>query len=164
MLPCIATTPINLGGHTAGNSLRNALANVMRRTTYPESHGDGRHSDPSPEHKAGCSACWLLTYTLDPGTIVRADAFIPPIPSRTHLQPGYHFAFALTLFGDGFRYLLYFVLAISEAEQHEGIGPGRRDGPGRFQVESITAFEIVICLTLRSYLQESKILVRSKPD
>lgn len=138
---CRATTAIKLGGHTAGNSLRNALANVMRRTTCPEAGRRDPRYYPSPEHAAACPACWLLTANLDPGTIVRAYALIPPIPPRTDLQPGDHFAFALTLFGDGFRYLPYFVLALNEAGQSEGIGPGRREGLGRFHVEAITAVD-----------------------
>ncbi|MCA9925256.1 MAG: CRISPR system precrRNA processing endoribonuclease RAMP protein Cas6 [Anaerolineales bacterium] len=133
---CIATTPIKLGGHHAGNSLRNALANVMRRAVCPET---SRRGDPTPEHAATCPACWLLSANLDPGTVVRAYALIPPTPPQYDLQPGDRFAFGLTLFGDGFRFLPYFVLAINEMGQTEGIGPSRREGNGRFVVETITA-------------------------
>ncbi len=135
---CVATTSIKMGGHYAGNNLRNALANVMRRSTCPETN---RRGDPSPEHAANCPACWLLTANLDPGTVVRAYALIPPIPAQYDLNPGNRFSFGLTLFGDGFRYLPYFVLAITEMGQGEGIGPGRREGLGRFEVETITAVD-----------------------
>ena len=135
---CRATTPIKFGGHYAGNNLRNALANVMRRATCPE---NGRHGDPTPEHVATCPACWLIAANLDPGTIVRAYAVVPPIPARHQLQAGEHFAFALTIFGTGFQYLPYFVLAINEMGQREGIGLGRREGQGRFELEGITAVD-----------------------
>ena len=135
---CIATTPIKLGGHYAGNNLRNALANVMRRATCSETL---RQGDPSPEHTAVCPACWLLASNLDPGTVVRAYAVVPPLPPKYDLALGERFAFGLTLFGDGFRYLPYFVLAINEMGQMEGVGLGRREGHGRFQIETITAVD-----------------------
>ena len=135
---CTATTPIKMGGHYAGNNLRNALANVMRRSTCPET---SRRGDPTPAHAATCPACWLLTANLDPGTVVRAYALIPPIPTQYDLNPGDEFSFGLTLFGDGFRFLPYFVLAITEMGHGEGIGPGRREGNGRFNVERITAVD-----------------------
>jgi hypothetical protein len=135
---CTAATPIKLGGHHAGNSLRNALANAMRRATCPETN---RRGDPTPEHVATCPACWLLSANLDPGTITRAYAVVPPMPPRAHLEPGQPFSFALTLFGEGFQYLPYVVLAINEAGQSEGIGPGRRTGLGRFTLQAITAVD-----------------------
>lgn len=135
-IDCRATTQIKLGGHYAGNNLRNALANVMRRATCPESN---RRGDPTPEHVAACPACWLLAANLDPGTVVRAYAVVPPLPARHRLEAGERFAFGLTLFGDGFRYLPYFVLAVKEVGQREGVGPGRREGLGRFTLERITA-------------------------
>lgn len=135
---CIATTPIKMGGHYAGNNLRNALANVMRRSTCPESN---RKGDPSPAHVATCPACWLLTSNIDPGTVVRAYAVIPPMPPKYDLAAGEHFSFGLTLFGNGFRHLPYFVLAITEMGQAEGIGPSRRTGNGRFTVQTISAVD-----------------------
>lgn len=137
---CTATTPIKLGGHYAGNNLRNALANVMRRAVCPEANrSDGK--PPSDAHAATCPACWLLTANLDPGTVVRAYTLMPPIPARWDVQPGENFSFGLTLLGEGFRYLPYFVLAISEMGQGEGIGPGRREGNGRFHVYTISAID-----------------------
>ena len=135
---CRATSLIKCGGHYAGNALRNALANVMLRATCPEA---ARRGDPSPEHAATCPACWLLAANLDPGTIVRAYALVPPMPPRQQLAAGDAFAFALTLFGTGFHYLPYFVLAVAEMGQREGIGPGRREGLGRFVLEGITAVD-----------------------
>lgn len=139
---CIASTPINLGGHYAGNNLRNALANVMRRATCSQS--GQRAPTPTPPddaHAATCPACWLLSANLDPGTVIRAYAVVPPLPPRSHLEAGERFSFALTLFGDGFHYLPYLVLAINEAGQREGIGPGRREGLGRFTLDGITAVD-----------------------
>lgn len=147
---CVATTPIKMGGHYAGNNLRNALANVMRRSTCPETN---RRGDPSPEHAAICPACWLLNANLDPGTVVRAYSLIPPIPAQYDLNPGDVFSFGLTLFGDGFRYLPYFVLAITEMGQGEGIGPGRREGNGRFEVDTI--------LSINPLRREAQVLLTS---
>lgn len=135
---CIATTPINMGDHYAGNNLRNALANVMRRATCPEYRAN---RPPDAAHAAICPACWLLSANLDPGTVIRAYAVVPPIPSHRRLEAGDRFRFALTLFGDGFHYLPYVILAINEAGQRDGIGPGRREGLGRFRVDSITAVD-----------------------
>lgn len=135
---CTAVTPIILGGHYAGNNLRNALANVMRRATCAEFN---RSKPPTPEHAATCPACWLLSANLDPGSVIRAYAIVPPIPPRSRLETGERFTFALTLFGDGFHYLPYIILAANEVGQREGIGPGRRDGLGRFTVARITAVD-----------------------
>lgn len=135
---CVATTPVKLGGHYAGNNLRNGLANVMRRATCSRA---GQSTPPDDAHAATCPACWLLNANLDPGTVVRAYALIPPIPPKFTVQPGETFSFGLTLFGEGFRYLPYFVLAISEMGQGEGVGPGRREGNGRFQLQTITAID-----------------------
>jgi len=137
---CTATTSIQLGGHYAGNNLRNALANVMRRAVCPDANRRNG-APPSDAHAATCPACWLLTSNLDPGTVVRAYTLMPPIPARWEVEPGETFSFGLTLFGDGFRYLPYFVLAITEMGQGEGVGPGRREGNGRFHVHTITAVD-----------------------
>lgn len=137
-IDCTAVSPIKLGGHYAGNNLRNALANVMRRATCPQNYQKGQ---PPPEHVATCPACWLLAANSDPGSVVRAYAILPPLPPRHTLQPGDHFAFGLTLFGDGFQFLPYFVLALNEVGHQEGIGPGRREGGGRFTVMGITAVD-----------------------
>ncbi len=135
---CIADAPIKLGGHYAGNNLRNALVNVMRRAICDETR---RRGDPAPEHAAVCPACWLFSANLDPGSVVRAYALAPPLPPLRDLRPGDSFTFGLTLFGSGFQFLPYFVLAITEMGVSEGVGPGRRDGQGRFSVAQITAVD-----------------------
>lgn len=135
---CTAVSPIKLGSHYAGNNLRNALANVMRRATCPQNYQKGQ---PPPEHVATCPACWLLAANSDPGSIVRAYAVLPPLPPRHMVQPGETFAFGLTLFGDGFQFLPYFVLSLNEVGQRDGLGPGRREGEGRFRVTGITAID-----------------------
>lgn len=142
-IDCQATTDIRLGRHYAGNNLRNALANVMLRATCPEGYGRYQppQAQPSNAHVASCPACWLLAANLDPGSVVRAYAVIPPLPARYELAAGERFAFGLTLFGHGFQFLPYFVLALNEAGQREGIGPGRREGYGHFIVEQITAVD-----------------------
>ena len=132
---CIALTPIKLAGHYAGNNLRNALASVMLRATCPETH---RRTKPTPAHTAVCPACWLLAAEVDPGSVVRAYAVIPPLPPREVVEPGEPFSFALTLFGDGFQFLPYIVLAANEVGRI-GFGPGR----GTFSLEEIYAFDPV---------------------
>lgn len=130
-----ATTDVRLAGHLAGSNLRNALANVIRFTTCPETSNQ-RREPPSPAHIATCPACWLLSAEIDPGSVVRAYAVIPPLPAREWVRAGDCFSFGLTLFGDGGRYLPYFVLAINEVGR-VGVGPGR----GNFTLEAIHAFD-----------------------
>jgi hypothetical protein len=117
----------------AGNYLRNALASVMLRATCPETH---RRARPTPEHAAVCPACWLLAAEVDPGSVVRAYSLAPPQPAIDVAQPGQPFSFALTLFGDGFHFLPYFVLAVAEVGR-VGLGPGR----GTFGLEAIWAVD-----------------------
>ncbi len=135
---CIADTPINLGGHYAGNNLRNGLANVMRRAICPETE---RRGTPTPEHVASCPACWLLSAQLDPGTVFRAYAIAPPQPPRHQLEAGAMFRFGLSLFGSGLDFLPYFVLALTELGRSEGIGKGRREANGRFHIHTISAID-----------------------
>ena len=129
----VAQSPVNLQGYLAGNNLRNALANVIRYATCPETH---RRGAPTAEHAATCPACWLLAAEVDPGKVVRAYAVVPPLPARTMVEPGEGFSFGLTLFGEGFHFLPYFVLAVAEAGR-VGVGPGR----GNFAVAEIWAAE-----------------------
>ena len=131
-----ATTDVILDGHHAGNNLRNALANVMLHDTCPETH---RRAKPTPEHAAVCPACWLLASETDPGSVVRAYSVIPPRPPRERVFAGQPFSFGLTLFGDGFQFLPYIVLAAAEIGR-VGVGPGRRDGQGRFELVAIDSF------------------------
>ena len=135
---CVAETAVNLGGYYAGSNLRNALVNVMRRAVCDETR---RRGDPAPEHAAVCPACWLFSSNLDPGTIVRAYAVVPPIPPARLVEPDGRFSFGLTLFGGGFQFLPYFVLAVTEMGLRDGVGPGRRAGRGRFRVVRITAVD-----------------------
>ena len=135
---CVATTAVHLHHHHAGNSIRNAIANVMLHATCPL---HPRPQAPPPEHVATCPACWLLAANLEPGSVVRAYAIVPPIPPIRSLAAGERFAFGVTLFGPGFAYLPYIVLAAAEAGRREGIGPGRREGLGRFAVVQITAVD-----------------------
>lgn len=131
-----AATDLILDGHMAGNNLRNALANVMLHATCPET---SRRETPTPEHAAVCPACWLLAAETDPGSVVRAYTVVPPQPSRQRVPAGEPFTFGLTLFGDGFQFLPYVVLAAAEMGR-VGVGPGRRDGLGRFELTAIDAF------------------------
>jgi hypothetical protein len=61
---------------------------------------------------------------------------VPPLPPRDVVQTGDRFSFGLTLFGDGFQFLPYFVLAVAEVGR-VGVGPGR----GKFAVEEIWAVD-----------------------
>ena len=125
----VACTPVKLGEQQAGERLRDALAQVMLRTVCPETH---RTQKPSPEHAAACPACWLLAAEVDPGEVRRAYALVPPHPAPDLIAPGKAFSFVLTLFGQGFQYLPYFVLAVPEMGRI-GVGPGR----GQFELQAI---------------------------
>jgi hypothetical protein len=57
-----------------------------------------------------------------------------PQPPLDTLAPNQTFQFTITLFGEGFRFLPYFVLAAS-AMGDTGVGPGR----GKFEIASIHA-------------------------
>jgi hypothetical protein len=125
----VARSPIKLGGYQAGERLRDALAQVMLRAVCPET---SRAQKPSAEHAATCPACWLLAAELDPGEVRRAYALVPPIPPLDVIERDQRFSFTLTLFGQGFQYLPYFVLAVPEMGR-VGVGPGR----GTFELEDI---------------------------
>lgn len=127
----LAHTQVNLQGHLAGNNLHNALANVVRFATCPETH---RREKPTPEHAAACPACYLFSAELDPGSVVRAYTVTPPIPVSDYLEPGDSFTMGITLMGDGLEFLPYFVLAMNEVGR-VGVGRGR----GQFSLSSIVA-------------------------
>ena len=123
---CIADSPIQLGGYWAGNRLRGALGYILLRNTCPE---DGRGTR---EHAKTCPACWLLSHRLDAGHARRAYSIVPPLPAPETVLAGQRFTFTITLYGDGWQYLPYFVLAVGEMGR---TGVGR----GTFTVASITA-------------------------
>ncbi len=129
----VAETRLTLNGYKAGHYLRGALGNRMLTATCPE---NPRRKAPTPQHAAVCPACWLLAADTDPGEVRRAYALTPPLPPRRFVEAGEHFSFGLTLFGEGLRFLPYFILAVP-AVGKTGFGPGR----GRFQLESITAHD-----------------------
>lgn len=126
-----AIAPIKLGEYQAGERLRDALAQVMLRAICPETK---RAEKPSPKHAAVCPVCWLLAADIDPGAVRRIYTLAGPQPPLDTLAPNQPFQFTITLFGDGFRFLPYFVLAAS-AMGDTGIGPGR----GKFEITSIRA-------------------------
>ncbi|MBS1251766.1 MAG: hypothetical protein MAG451_00799 [Anaerolineales bacterium] len=128
---CVAQTGIKLGPRNAGQRLRDALAAVMRRAVCPET---GRRERPSPEHAAVCPVCWLLAAETEPGEVRRAYAVVPPRDHVDVLEPSDRFSFGLTLFGQGFNFLPYFVLAVQEVGR-VGVGPGR----GTFELDAIWA-------------------------
>lgn len=132
----IARTPIKLGREQAGERLRDALAQVMLRTVCPEAQ---RARTPSAEHVAACPVCWLLAANLDPGEVRRAYSLVPPLPAQDVIVPGQRFSFVLTLYGQGWQYLPYFVLAVPEMGQ-VGVGPGR----GQFDLQAIWALNPLI--------------------
>ena len=129
----IAHSQIHLGGYQAGERLRNCLANVMLRATCAE---NPRQAKPDPEHAAHCPVCWMLAAEVEPGVVRRAYSLVPPIPPISVVVPGESFSFTLTLFGDGFRFLPYLVLALPEMGR-EGVGPGR----GQFDLRAIWAVD-----------------------
>lgn len=126
-----ARTSIRLGEYQGAERLRDALAQVMLRAVCPETK---RAERPSPEHAAVCPACWLLAAQTDPGAVRRVYSLAGPQPPLDTLAPDQPFQFTITLFGEGFRFLPYFVLAAS-AMGDTGVGPGR----GKFEIVSIHA-------------------------
>lgn len=122
---------IRLGQYQGAERLRDALAQVMLRAVCPETR---RAQKPSPEHAAVCPACWLLAADTDPGLVRRVYSLAGPQPPMDTLAPEQDFHFTITLFGGGFNFLPYFVLAAS-AMGDTGIGPGR----GKFEIASIHA-------------------------
>ena len=126
-----ARETIRLGTYQAAERLRDALAQVMLRAVCPETW---RAERPSPEHAAVCPACWLLASQTDPGVVRRVYSLAGPLPPLDTLAPGQLFQFTITLFGEGFRFLPYFMLAVS-AMGDIGVGPGR----GKFEIVSIYA-------------------------
>lgn len=132
-LHCRATTDVLLGGRLAGNNLRNAWANVIRRAVCPETH---RRDAATPEHAAECAACWFISAETQPGSVVRPYAFVPPHPPQDRIRAGETFTFGLTLFGEAALRLPYVLLPAYEMGRI-GVGAGRHDGLGRFRVEEI---------------------------
>ncbi len=126
-----ACTPVRLGQYQGAERLRDALAQVMLQAVCPETR---RTEKPSPEHAAVCPACWLLAAQTDPNTVRRVYTLAGPQPPLDTLAPSQPFQFTITLFGDGFRFLPYFVLAAS-AMGDTGVGPGH----GKFEIVSIRA-------------------------
>ncbi|MCZ2126143.1 MAG: CRISPR system precrRNA processing endoribonuclease RAMP protein Cas6 [Anaerolineales bacterium] len=122
---------IRLGKYQGAERLRDALASVMLRSVCPETK---RATIPSPEHAAICPACWLLAAQTDEKAVRRVYSFVGPQPPADVLAPNQDFHFTITLFGDGFRFLPYFVLAAS-AMGDTGVGTGR----GKFEIVSIHA-------------------------
>ncbi len=144
-------TPIRLGGYQGPERLRDALAQVMLRAVCPETY---RRERPSPEHAAVCPACWLLAAQTDPGAARRVYSLAGPQPPLDVLAAGQPFEFTITLFGEGFRFLPYFVLAAS-AMGDTGVGPGR----GRFEIVSIHAVNPLTGAS-RAILAEGEKVVR----
>lgn len=126
-----AHTTIKLGEYQGAERLRDALAQVMLRAVCPDTQ---RAEKPSPEHTEVCPACWLLAAQSDPGAVRRVYSLAGPQPLLDTLAPNQPFQFTITLFGDGFRFLPYFVLAAS-AMGDTGVGPGR----GKFEIVTIHA-------------------------
>lgn len=128
-----ARTAMRLGQYQGAERLRDALAQVMLRAVCP-AQSVQRAERPSPEHAALCPACWLLAAQTDPGAVRRVYSLAGPQPPLDMLALNQNFHFTITLFGDGFRFLPYFVLAAS-AMGDTGVGPGR----GKFEIVSIHA-------------------------
>jgi len=126
---------------------------VMLRAVCPETQ---RAKKPTPEHAAVCPACWLLAAETDSGAVRRAYSLAGPQPPVDTLAPGQPFHFTITLFGDGFRFLPYFVLAAA-AMGDTGIGPGR----GKFELCSIQAVN-PLTGEEQAVLEEGEKIVRPK--
>jgi hypothetical protein len=126
-----ACAPIKLGQYQGAERLRDGLAQIMLRAVCPETR---RTERPTPEHAAVCPPCWLLAAQTDLNAVRRVYSLAGPQPPLDMLAPEQPFQFTITLFGEGFRFLPYFVLAAS-AMGDTGVGPGR----GKFEIVSIQA-------------------------
>lgn len=130
---CEATTSLRLeeAAYRAGNNLRGALGDVMRRAYCAGDRGD-------PAHTATCPVCWLLAANEHPGRERRGYTLVPPLrePASGSYQPGERFEFGLTLFGDTLRFLPYFILAVPEMGRR-GVGAGR----GKFTLKQVWAVD-----------------------
>lgn len=146
-----AVQNIRLGQYQGAERLRDALAQVMLRAVCPETR---QREKPTPEHAVTCPACWLLAADLEPGLVRRIYSLAGPQPPVDTLAPGQDFHFTITLFGDGFNFLPYFVLAAS-AMGDTGIGPGR----GKFEIASIHAVN-PLAGESRAVLSEGEKVVR----
>lgn len=127
----IALTRVKLGRVRVGQRLRDALASTMLRMICPEIN-PGEH--PSAEHLAICPVCQLLTAETERGQVRRAYAVVPPPDPPDVVEAGERFSFGLTLFGRGFQYLPYFILAVRDMGSM-GLGPGR----GRLDLSAVWA-------------------------
>ena len=148
-----ARTAIRLGEYQGAERLRDALAQVMLRAVCPETQ---RARLPAPEHAAVCPACWLLAAQTEPGAVRRVYSLAGPQPPPDTLAPGQDFHFTISLFGEGLRFLPYFVLAAS-AMGDTGIGPGR----GKFEIVSICAHNPLTGAS-QAILEEGEKIVRPK--
>lgn len=153
-----ATTDVVLDGHMAGNNLGNALSNVIRHSTCPETH---RRGAPTADHVAVCPACWLLTAETNPGSVVRPYTIAGPRRPRDVVPAGETFTFGLTLFGEALQFLPYVVVAAAEVGR-VGVGRDHRAGLGRFQLETITSRNLFTGET-RQLLAPGDPVVRTHP-
>lgn len=127
---CRAVTDLDLGGLRAGMRLRGALLSVMNRSICALSpFPPAERLRIDPQHVENCPVCWLQLYEPRAGQARRAFALQPPLHTPARLPADARFTFAVTLFGEGERYLPYFVLAVREMGE-VGVGKGR----GRFEV------------------------------
>lgn len=146
-----AVQTIRLGGYQGAQRLRDALAQVMMQAVCTQTP---RGAKPTPEHAAVCPVCWLLAAETDPGVVRRAYSLAGPQPPPEALAPGEEFDFTLTLFGEGYNFLPYFVLAAA-AMGEVGVGPGR----GKFRLLTIDAVHPLRGES-RPILQEGEQIVR----
>ncbi len=146
---CQVETPLHLDvkGFRAGGALRGALGNVMRRATCTCTPSPTPPLQGRGKGEGSCPVCWLLAARERPGEERRGYALVPPLsltptPTGTFrlsqgergISPGECFDFHITLFGETFRYLPYFLLAAAEIGR-EGVGYGR----GKFALRHVEA-------------------------
>lgn len=132
---CRTITDLDLGGLRAGMRLRGALLNVMNRSICALSpFPPPERLRIDPQHVESCPVCWLQLYEPRSGQARRAFALQPPLNTPARLPAGSGFSLGVTLFGEGERYLPYFVLAVREMGE-VGVGKGR----GRFEIVEAAA-------------------------
>ncbi len=128
-----------------GSTLRDAFGGVFRRlvcvTHAPSCEGCLLHNQ--------CAYGYIFETTPPPDSaklrnlsdIPRPFIIEPPTSDKSSLisfAPGDEFSFSLILIGRAIDYLPYFIFISRELEK-SGIGRGRKEGQGQFQLQRVTA-------------------------
>jgi CRISPR/Cas system endoribonuclease Cas6 (RAMP superfamily) len=108
-------TTIEMGAFK-GSALRGAWQSHLR-TLYC-----AQTDNADPLHQAMCPVCFLLSRETGSGDDRRPYAFVPPLTRQVTFEPGEHFTFGISLFGQTVQFLPYLVLAVGQMGQAQGLG------------------------------------------